>query len=637
MASNRVNVRAILADKDLRRRLMVSTIQATQAREGIDTSHEQADRAYYVVTEAERTAFFNLEKFRAVGGQSERRWEMFVRSLHGANDTVRHDVARRDFAFIEGHILAYRNIKWLAPLFRDNPSLAPTYGVTRSGLNTTEIERFTRQRWEVATPVTSRRWVLFAKGGDFARFYTDWDLVIDWTNDGAEFKGVVESKYGSASRFVKSEGDYFRAGITWMQTTNLGINARRLPPVGIFGVASPTFFPNEDDSGDVFLAVMNSTLFDAIARCVATRNWGATAVGAIPVPRFSETSSRRLSQSAVEIYRLKWDWDSGNEVSSGFNRPWLVNDEMGQRSVLERLEWLIGEEARQEQRCQEVYDALNDEIYDVYGISSRVRAEIEEGLGERPAEVLWPQMTGKTTDQKRMEHVWRLLSYAVKRVIEEDNDGIVPFNRSTGETPLADRVRQELAALFPGRDESQLEVELVNELKRSVKGYRKCASLDEWLANAYFEYHASLYKNRPIFWHIASAQGTTPFAFGALVHYHRFDRNRMAKLRATYVRDTIEELRREAGLADKAGRADDRIELQAKLEEVQALDKKLQLIQEGHHESAEGGPQDFRILTPWKRPEARPKGWNPDIDDGVKVNIGPLDRADVLRISGAAG
>lgn len=637
MASSRMNLRAILADKDLRRRLMVSTIQATQAREGIETSPEQAKRAYYVVTEAERAAFFDLEKFRAVGGQPERRWEMFVRSLQGRDDTVRQDVARRDFAFIEGHILAYRNIRWLAPLYRDNPSLAPTYGVTRSGLNTTEIERFTRQRWEVATPATGRRWVLFAKGGDFARFYTDWDLVIDWTDDGAEFKGVVESKYGSASRFVKSEGDYFRAGVTWMQTTNLGINARRLPPLGIFGVASPTFFPNDNAAGDLFLAVMNSTLFDAIARCVATRNWGATAIGTIPVPSFSETSRRTLSQNAIEIYRLKSDWDSGNEVSSAFSRPWLASDEMGQRSVLERLEWLIGEEARRERRCQDLYDALNDEVYGVYRISPGLRAEIEEALGKRPGEVLWPQMTGKTTDQKRMEHVWRLLSYAVKRVVESDDDGIVPFNRSTGETPLADRVRHELVALFPERDESQLEVEIANELKRSVKGYRKCASLDDWLANAYFEYHASLYRNRPIVWHIASAQGITPFAFGALVHYHRFDKNRMAKLRASYVRDTIEELRREAGLADKAGRADDRIELQAKLEEVQALDRKLQLIQEGHHEGAEGGPQDFRILTPWKKPEARPKGWNPDIDDGVKVNIAPLDRAGVLRISGAAG
>ena len=235
-----------------------------------------------------------------------------------------------------------------------------------------------------------------------------------------------------------------------------------------------------------------------------------------------------------------------------------------------------------------------------------------------------------------MEHVWRLLSFAVKRIVEADGDGILPFAPAVGEARLVDRLRQELATLFPGRDETQLEVEIVNELKRSAKGYRKCASLDEWLSNVFFEYHISLYKNRPIFWHIASTQGTSPFAFGALVHYHRFDKNRMAKLRASSVRDTLDELRREAGLADKAGRAEDRVELQAKVEEVQALDRKLQQIQEGHHEGPEGGAQDLRILTPWKEPANRPQGWDPDIDDGVKVNIAPLDRAGVLRVAGVA-
>ena len=60
----RVSIKAILADPDLRRKLMVRTIQATQAREGIETTTEQAERAYYVVTEGERTAFFDLERFR---------------------------------------------------------------------------------------------------------------------------------------------------------------------------------------------------------------------------------------------------------------------------------------------------------------------------------------------------------------------------------------------------------------------------------------------------------------------------------------------------------------------------------------------------------------------------------------------
>ena len=113
MAKNkRVNVKAILADPDLRRKLMVSTIQATQAREGIDTSpEEQADRAYYVVTEAERTTFFELERFRgATRGEQDTRHEMFVKALRAEADGVRYDIARRDFAAIDGSPLAFERV-----------------------------------------------------------------------------------------------------------------------------------------------------------------------------------------------------------------------------------------------------------------------------------------------------------------------------------------------------------------------------------------------------------------------------------------------------------------------------------------------------------------------------------------------
>ncbi|MBL8529770.1 MAG: hypothetical protein JNL68_18980 [Burkholderiales bacterium] len=633
MSRRRLDIRGILADPNLRRELMVPTIQSTQAREGIETTHEQAERAYYVVTEGERATFFDLEPFRAIKRQPERRHEMFVRSLQNDEGAPRIDVVRRDFGFIEGSLLAYRNIVWLAPLFKDHPSLDPAYGATRSGLNTTEIERFTRQRWEVATDPDERTWVLFAKGGDFSRFYSDWDLVIDWKADGKVYKGVVAEKYGSASRFVKSESDYFRPGVTWMQTTNLGINARLLPGLGIFGVASPTFFPNDAAQMMVFLAVMNSALFDALAHCVATRNWGATAIGSIPIPRMSATLQTTLGEMARSIHDCKANWDDGNETSTRFSVPWILRkDLVGGDSLGARLEALSRREQADENDIREAYARLNDAVFSLYGIPDQTRARIEEGLGERPPELLWPQQAGKSPDQKRMEHVWRLLSYAVKRVLEADDDGIVGFNAVNGEPRLVERVRQELATLFPGRDANQVEVEIVNELKRTVKGYRKCASLDEWLDNAFFEYHAGLYKNRPIFWHIASAQGTSRFAFGALVHYHRFDKNRMAKLRASYLRDAIEEFRREAGLADKAGRTDDRIEWQSKVEEAQALDKKLQLIQEGHHDGAEGGERDYRILTPWKEPHQRPKGWDPDLDDGVKVNIEPFEKAGVLRL-----
>jgi hypothetical protein len=110
-----------------------------------------------------------------------------------------------------------------------------------------------------------------------------------------------------------------------------------------------------------------------------------------------------------------------------------------------------------------------------------------------------------------------------------------------------------------------------------------------------------------------------------------FDKDCMAKLRGSYLRDAINLFRREAGLAAQEGRTDDRLEWQARGEEAEALDQRLQWLQEGQHEGPEGGDRDFRILTPWKSEKERPQGWNPDLDDGVKVNIEPLQRAGVLR------
>lgn len=633
MASKRVNVKAILADKDLRRALMVPTIEAIQAREGIETTREQAERAYYVVTEAERAAFFELERFKGgKKGEQDKRHEMFVKALRGEELEVRHDIARRDFAAIDGSPLAFERVGIVAPIFREALALDPAWGTAAVGLQSSGDERYVRSWWEVDGGARGKGldWVPFAKGGEFCRFYADVALVVLWRDNGAAIRAASDA-------YIRNESHYFKAGMTWPARTQRGFNLRVMPEGCIFGHKGPAVLPADPSKTFFILGIANSAPAEFLLRgLMSFGSWEVGVIKRMPVPQANAKQAERVASLAKAIHDAKREWDGGNEISTSFERPWVTR-RPDANTLSEALDGVLEAEASAEKQIQATYSDLNTEAYKLYAIPDITRVQIEKSLGERPPEVIWPQMEGKTTEQKRMEHVWRLLSFAVKRVIDADDDGIVPFNRSTGETPLPERVRQELATIFPGRDESQLEVEIVNELKRSVKGYRKCASLDDWLANAYFEYHAGLYKSRPIYWHVASVQGTSPFAFGALVHYHRFDKNRMQKLRASYVRDTIEELRRDAGLADKAGRADDRVELQAKLEEVQALDKKLQLLQEGHHEGAEGGDRDFRILTPWKEPAKRPKGWNPDLDDGVKVNIAPLDRAGILRVSGVAG
>lgn len=633
----RVNIKAILADQDLRRELMVPTIQAVQAREGIDTTRDQAERAYYVVTEADKAAFFDLERFRG-GKRSEpdRREEMFVRGLFGNGERVRFEVARRDFSAIDGTPLAYRRLAHVAHIFRSAPSLEPSFADVRQGLSTADDRRFVRFWWEVREDQIgwNNDWVTFAKGGNFSRFFQSFELVVLWRDQGKEIKEYNESLYGKGgwSRQVRSEDRYGLAGLTWPRRTQRGFNIRRMPEDCIFADKGPAVLPHSSDSTFFVLGVLGSITAEYILQgLMSFGSWEVGIIKRLPIPDAPKGLRGRIAEGAISIHDAKAAWCHGDELSANFFRPWALRDEVSNDSLPHRFDSLIELESSEEARIQQLYSELNDEVYKLYGIPETTRAIIEETLGERPPEVLWPQMEGKSTEQKRMEHVWRLLSYAVKRVVDADEDGIVPFMAVGGETALADRVSAELAVLFPDQDINRVEVDINNELRRKVKGYRAVQSIREWLEDVFFDYHVSLYRKRPILWHIASSQGRGACAVGALCHYHKFDRDRLAKLRGSYLRDAISLFRREAGLADQEGRTEDRQEWQTKLEEAQSLDQRLQWVQEG--QNGHPAPGDCRIRAPWKSEDELPSGWQPDIDDGVAVNILPLQTAGVLRIA----
>ncbi len=608
---------------------MVPTIQATQAREGIEISEELASQAYYIVTEGEKAAFFDLQGFRGSHGEADQRQEFFIRTLGGKIENVRFDVAHRDFFEVPGVPLAYKRIAIIAKIFREALTLDPHWGIASQGLATADDSRFVRFSWEIPRDDKGKDWVPFAKGGDFSRFYADISLRLLWRDNGREIRSYERA-------YIRNETYYFRPGLTWPLRTQRGFNVRIMPPGCIFGHKGPAIFPSDPDQSFFILGVANSSAAESILHeLMSFGSWEVGVIKRLPIPNPNAYQNEIISRIAESIYHAKANWDFGNEVSTSFKKPWLIGESATENrtDVKGRLDQLGEYESNKDGNIQKLYSDLNDEVYRLYGIPELTRKVMDQSLGERPKELVWPQMEGKSREQKRMEHVWRLLSYIVKSILELDGDGIVPTIAMSGEPSLMDQLYKELERLLPGQSISHVEVDILNELKRKVKGYRSTSSILEWLEDVFFEYHVSLYKNRPIFWHISSAQGRNKAAFGALVHYHKLDKNCMAKLRGTYLREAIELFRREAALAAQERREADRLEWQAKLEEAQDLDRRLQLVQEGYHEGAEGGDNDFRILTPWKSSKERPKGWDPDLDDGVKVNIEPFQKAGVLRIA----
>jgi hypothetical protein len=192
-----------------------------------------------------------------------------------------------------------------------------------------------------------------------------------------------------------------------------------------------------------------------------------------------------------------------------------------------------------------------------------------------------------------------------------DEDGIVCISSMRGEEPAADRLREILSVAF-GQDWSPArEEELIKATGANT------AAFDDWLRDHFFEQHCKLFHHRPFIWHIWD--GRRRDGFHALVNYHKLaegngkGRQLLESLTYSYLGDWI--ARQKEGVKRGEGGAEDR--LAATLE----LQKRLIAI-------IEGDPL-FDIFVRWKPIEEQPIGWEPDINDGVRLNIRPFLAQDI--------
>jgi hypothetical protein len=187
-----------------------------------------------------------------------------------------------------------------------------------------------------------------------------------------------------------------------------------------------------------------------------------------------------------------------------------------------------------------------------------------------------------------------------------DEDGIVCVAPVRGERPAAERLRALLAVAFDGAWSPGKEADLLADA--SYTG----GSLEQWLRDGFFEQHCELFSQRPFVWQIWDGRKD---GFSALVNYHRLDRANLEKLTYTYLGEWIRQ-QHDAAATGAAG-AD------LRLAAAQELQKKLKLILEGE--------PPYDIFVRWKSILEQPLGWDPDLNDGVRLNIRPFVTAGVLR------
>lgn len=563
----------------------------------------------------------------------------------GESDPAVYHYRQGDFAAIPGAPWVY----WITPGIRHLFETLPNLGdiaPPRQGLATADNFRFLRYWWEAGVgriglgcadagqaEVSGKKWFPYMKGGSFQRWYGNQEYCVNWTTDGAEIRYLEGQGRTIASR-PQNTNFYFRRGVTYSYLTSGTFSARLSPGGFIFDVAGSSLFP---DDVPLALAVLNST-FAAYALKVLnpTVNFQVGDLARLPIPAGSSATLTALVDEAITLARVDSRED---ERTFEFVAPpsWLT----GVADVRARMERLAAVERE-----------IDEEVFRLYGIGAADRQAIAAELNDpRPSNEAEEARESQAETEEEAARAavgeadlalaW--VSYAVGIVLGRFGPGeaealgsaIVLTDGAAPRHLFSPEVEGALRALAVPDGIASLEVGHPADLVARVEGALSLmlgeaesarvvavACGDEtrtsdpprrFLERDFFRGHVQRYRKRPIYWLLSSAKR----AHGYYVWHERLTRDTLPRLQgSSYLGGTINHLRQR--IADQR-----RLLPGVQGAERRAIEREIEHGEELLAE-AEEFARALKAITEQRDERGQIAGWEPELDDGVILNLAPL-------------
>ena len=239
------------------------------------------------------------------------------------------------------NVPSFRFAFWLPEDVIRSFSRFPRYldhGGVQVGLQTSHNFRFLRLAWEVIgsdialtrDEANDRKWAFYAKGGEYAVYYSDIHLVLNWKNAGYEVKNFTDEK-GNIISYPRNESQYFLPGLTYSSRTTSNISVRVLPQGVCFDTKGPRI-SSEDrnrDLADMAIFMSRTAAYmldfmtgsaDVVFSGSAARDYTSRSVSELPMPSLNDDKLTMLK----EIGRDVWLLASRNAAHSETDRSFLV-------------------------------------------------------------------------------------------------------------------------------------------------------------------------------------------------------------------------------------------------------------------------------------------------------------------------
>ncbi|MDI6877460.1 MAG: hypothetical protein QMC96_11885 [Methanomicrobiales archaeon] len=322
------------------------------------------------------------------------------------------------FSMVPRSPFAYWVSDRIRRLFMDLPPFENDERNVRVGLQTSDDFRFVRAWWEVAparlvsgTPETTpeefraqtfsgKKWVPFAKGGEYSPYYADVHLVVNWSNAGQEIKNRINPDSGRPYSNVwmlrdTEENLFFRPGLTWPRRTTSGISIRLLNSGVIFGDKGPVCFINDIAELSPSIGLAQSSAYSYLinlqvaAADAAARSYEVGIIQKTPMPEINVNQKIHLTCLITQILKIKREIEKTNELNHLFNYPPYI--QCKNESITKTVDqWalFINNSINEGNIIQNQIDEIS---FNTYGLCDSDKNLIRKASSNRPSPINAPQ------------------------------------------------------------------------------------------------------------------------------------------------------------------------------------------------------------------------------------------------------
>ena len=563
----------------------------------------------------------------------------------------RYIARQENFEKIPGMPIAY----WVSEKFvsaYSNKTIA-NYGFAKSGLQTGNNDLFLKQWYEVSLCniafemcskerylLSEKKWTPQIKGGEYRKWYGNFDYVVNWEHDGYEIRNCTGARLNAMGR----EDLFFREGITWSHTTSSIYGARYLPSGYLFNVEAPTLFVSEEHQLYI-LGFLNSCVAQMYLTAInATMHYLVGDITSLPIIIQKDNCVSKIVDQNISISRADWD---AFETSWDFESHPLVPMAYERREQLsygihaaerKKAVTLLAERYKHWEwdcsyrfsKLKENEEELNRIFIDIYGLADELTPEVEDrDVTVRrifdTKEEIPASMKGSNYAITKSDVMKSLISYAVGcmfgrysldtpglayaggawdaskyKTFVPDEDGIIPISDNEYfDDDIVGRFVAFIAAAF-GAETVEENLQFIADALGGRGSAR--AVIRGYFLTGFYADHVKTYQKRPIYWLFDSGKKN---GFKCLIYMHRYRPDMLARIRTDYVHEqqsryytALEHLTDER---DAAATAAEQVRLGKKRAAVEAQAEELRAYEEQIHHLA-----DQMIAI--------------DLDDGVKHN-----------------